>query len=293
MKIRVSGLRNFPYRVVNIRLLYSCNLTCSYCNTIRKQPKTLPENLAIRFINEICQHTSKQTFPVLTGGECTLHPKFINICENIQIPFGVHTNLMYDNSIFEKLLNITNFHMLLTSIHFETSDLNILKKRIDKAIESNKYVRVMCMLENNVPQETILKTLQYYTELFDNYKYGSIEPRVIIDYDITDTDNSDYYSNEQLLEPYKQYVSDASKFIINGNCQSELDYIFNPVSLHGSSCDILSYFCNVNPNGKIELCRVTVGDIRTCNTKVFEQKIICPQPVCDRCLLRFGEKESN
>lgn len=121
-----------------IYLTNKCNLKCPYCSSerLRHINGVMKLNDFIKLLNNI----KIKSEIVLMGGEPTLHPDFIKICElctNSCHDISILTNGCCNLNIFKCIKQIKNY----TKLGFEITCHNSALKCIDKFINNINYLK--------------------------------------------------------------------------------------------------------------------------------------------------------
>jgi MoaA/NifB/PqqE/SkfB family radical SAM enzyme len=151
-----------------------CNFSCSYCVEYLHDytsPHAPIENMK-KLVDLIHEKEGSNVFWSLTGGEPTIHPKFLELCEYIKAKGSRYTsvttngtrNLEYHKKLFNLVDGITQ------SFHFEFMNHRI-DEYIHKFIELEKYRKELNeKLEPHEPKKTLILRFMVETGYIDIIK---------------------------------------------------------------------------------------------------------------------------
>lgn len=151
-----------------------CNFNCSYCVEYLHDytsPHVPLENM-IKLVDLIYEKEGSNVLWSLTGGEPTIHPKFLDLCSYIKNKgsryISVTTNgtrtLDYHKKLFEKVDGITQ------SFHFEFMEHRI-DEYIDKFIKLEEYRNYLNQnLKINEPKKTLILRFMVEDGQLENVK---------------------------------------------------------------------------------------------------------------------------
>ena len=156
---------------VKAYIIDSCNYNCSYC--YNKKPRTneyLDLNKLLFFLKDVHKKTNKNIFLELIGGEPTLHPGFLEFCQNASNLDFIDTIYIYSNfsgrlQMYMDLIENKNIHLNLSwhSLQHDNNKQFYLKaKSIKNILDSKQKQRISfnIMLEHgNLDYALIMHTL--------------------------------------------------------------------------------------------------------------------------------------
>lgn len=144
----------FTYEITS-----NCNYKCDYCCAYKDEQysdlNTI--NNIIYFFKQLNDLGTTDYIEIqLFGGECTLHPNFIYIIEELsklnKIKFILFTNLSSDLNIYKQFCEIANnkIHNISVSYHYNHCSTKEFINKIDYLLNNyNVIVKANCMLANN------------------------------------------------------------------------------------------------------------------------------------------------
>lgn len=154
--------------VINIELTKGCNHKCIHCyNEADNNISTLSLNEFIEIIEKI--KTTYEFFKIrLSGGEPTLNPEIVSICNYVMnctriTDNTIITNGTMSNDLFNKLLD-TGTHMQISVYGFEYSTYKVFTKG-DISLYS-KLINNLCNISEN--RKSQIELVYYYTSITKN-----------------------------------------------------------------------------------------------------------------------------
>ena len=159
---------------INLSLTNYCNYQCSYCCAeippVNKTSIFESQETIINTLNRLFNFNYKKYFIILTGGEPTIYPNFLDIVKYINsIEKTIYLNIIsngsrscnYYEELFKSVSNIKHFTLRI-SIHLEYANIEHIKDIIILANKYKKNILINFMLHPLLKNERSL----FYEELF-------------------------------------------------------------------------------------------------------------------------------
>lgn len=197
------------YINVKIFIIDACNYACYYCyNTLPRTHTQLNIHYIYLFIQNVFIRYNKKINIEIMGGEPTLHPKLLTLCEQLQSYDFIHNILIYTNfsqSINYYLTLLQNSKVKLDlSCHSINGKINL--QFLNKLIQLNKYTNII----NNITVSILIEPLNIDMSFFINQIISSTT-RFTIDVIKIINDISSY----QLSQSTSYYSANDEKRISN------------------------------------------------------------------------------
>lgn len=294
---RIRGNRTRTnYRVLRWDIIEACNYKCDYCikDVYYKKKRYIPYKDAINWINVTLKNVEKPVIVQLFGGEPTLHPNFWEICNSLQVPFGLYTNLSQSIDFYDKLCEIQNFIYMICSLHYsQETDVTNFYSKIERLLQKNIMLNIAVFLENK-NLEKIEKSFLTLKEIVQDG--GCV-------YFNNETTDSNYYRNID-ISYFNKYMLPEQKMSIlyNDNTREEITELdatmlrlTNKLNLRGFVCECNKYGNFIlDTDGSLYTCvsNSPISSIYNYHIDIFKyNKCICLNNSCHPYLLEYGIKE--
>jgi MoaA/NifB/PqqE/SkfB family radical SAM enzyme len=273
-------------------LLYTCNFRCSYCF---HSSKVLSANINIIGTPiqwaEGFNATDKTWLLHITGGEPSLHPDFITLCEALSQDhyLSINSNLSHPCiTTFAQKINPERVHFINAAIHYEWREkrglLDVFIKNVQKLQDAKFNVLLSIILTPYV-----VNHFEKIARFFESYGLFII-PKLI-----RGINNGKYYPTSYSLEEKRliyQYILQAKdnyKIVINNmretpsiNMFREDLFLDSPKDYHGTLCSAGSKFVIIAPSGNVTRCTTSeiLGNILLRNVILLTYPKLCDTSGC-------------
>ena len=121
-------------------------------------------NKVLNFFNNLSKEENTQSIRViLFGGECTIHPAFLDITKELakidKMRISIFTNLSANTQIYQDFCDIVNDKLteILVTYHEEFADIPTFKQRIKDILNKHSIeINLFCMVGRNHKSENEL-----------------------------------------------------------------------------------------------------------------------------------------
>lgn len=214
--IKFHGINKTDEIVIHWLLTIHCNYQCSYCiggcPAVNKDISFADLSVLKNCVDKIFSiNKNKYTF-VISGGEPTIYPHFIDFCEHIlqneNACIYLFSNSHKNTEFFRKLFSYDKFYLNF-SIHLEYANINHIKDMIKCSNEYNKYIMCSLMMNPDKKDEYMSffdQLLEYRKKYYFGLDLGIIHDNKKLDSRYTEDDiNLFYLANDKFKEIEKQY----------------------------------------------------------------------------------------
>lgn len=221
--------------IINIELVRGCNHACKHCYHSENSSISL---LSVNSFNAILQKIKKvyKSFHLrLSGGEPSLHPQIVPICENIMkcVQFPIHaiiTNGTMPNKVFHKLL-ATGIQMQVSMYGFEYDSYKTFSGGNFSA-----YSNILNNLNSVTEKERQQIELVYY--------YSSITKNDILKFEDFVVNNGFHYRYSRIMQ-----LGRATKNIRELGLEEDDAFV-----IKSKTFDIPVFRENICENNRINIC---------------------------------------
>jgi MoaA/NifB/PqqE/SkfB family radical SAM enzyme len=268
-------------------LLKTCNLRCKYCFFP-------PHILSSRIITsgtssqwlEGFNVTQKTWLLHITGGEPSIYPGFVDLCQHLtQNHFlSINSNLSHGcMDIFAEKINPERVHFINAAVHYDESRSNALRdifiKRVHK-LRSYMFIVFVSLVMTPEIVEIYPKISEYYESqgisLIPKVMRGKYKGRK---FPASYSSDQKSYILEFLMDAQRKYASviagmDEQPTINPLNDDSMLKC---PGNYYGKICGSGYNFVRIEPDGTVLRCssRIHLGNILQKNIKLLRFPIPC------------------
>lgn len=147
-------------------LTTNCTYNCPFCALHGQEQYSTKEvyNKVLNFFNNLSKEENTQSIRViLFGGECTIHPAFLDITKELakidKIRISIFTNLSANTQIYQDFCDIVNDKLteILVTYHEEFADIPTFKQRIKDILNKHSIeINLFCMVGRNHKSENEL-----------------------------------------------------------------------------------------------------------------------------------------
>lgn len=147
-------------------LTTNCTYNCPFCALHGQEQYSTKEtyNKVLNFFNNLSKEENTQSIRViLFGGECTIHPSFLDITKELmkidKIRISIFTNLSANTQLYQDFCDITKdkLNELLVTYHEEFADIPTFKQRIKDILNKHSIeINLFCMVGRNHKSENEL-----------------------------------------------------------------------------------------------------------------------------------------
>lgn len=147
-------------------LTTNCTYNCPFCALHGQEQYSTKEtyNKVLNFFNNLSKEENTQSIRViLFGGECTVHPAFLDITKELmkidKIRISIFTNLSANTQLYQDFCDITKdkLNELLVTYHEEFADIPTFKQRIKDILNKHSIeINLFCMVGRNHKSENEL-----------------------------------------------------------------------------------------------------------------------------------------
>lgn len=249
-----------------------CNYTCSYCYNKKEKVKyNINFNALIKYITNIKQIIpNKQLIITFIGGEPTLYPQFISLCntlintEHIEILTNLSQSLSFFKQLDQRIHITASFHTKHANIDDFVNKCKCLSNIQDIIVMYDPF--------------NINKSIECFNQIINNCNNKNIELNLVDNYK---------YSNEQ-LKLFNYHKSHSMLFNIDGQYKQ-----FNEIAVYKRQ-SFKNWLCYAGINtqyihcdGKVYFCesyysenKLPYTSIYSKNIKFINHPIICQ---CNNC----------
>ncbi|TXJ35243.1 radical SAM protein [Brachyspira pilosicoli] len=253
---------------INLAITSYCNYQCSYCCAemppVNNNAAFIDYETIINVIDRFFLFNKNEYFIILTGGEPTIHPQFLDILNYLnntyidkEIYLSIITNgarsVEYYKNVFENTNNLK--FLLRMSIHLEYAKIEHIKDIIILANQLNKNILINLMLHPILKEERE----NVYNELLKlrkNYKFD-------ISFDeLQEGDNFDKLDRRYTIDDF--------------NWIDKINKEFNSLYPNNSSMYIStpSYIVNIN-NENVSIPKIEFNKAMRENKRSFKDMYCC------------------
>lgn len=147
-------------------LTTNCTYNCTFCALHGQEQYSTKEiyNKVLNFFNNLSKEENTQSIRViLFGGECTIHPAFLDITKELakidKIRISIFTNLSANTQLYQDFCDIVNDKLteILVTYHEEFADIPTFKQRIKDILNKHSIeINLFCMVGRNHKSENEL-----------------------------------------------------------------------------------------------------------------------------------------
>lgn len=175
-----EGVRT-GYLVTFIRL-NSCNLNCSYCDTMYAHSKQEPNMSLNEILEKVESYNVKRV--TITGGEPLIHPYIKNLIENLAF-LGYEVNVETNGSVCLKNLNYLNLPGVFVTMDWKCPSSGVHDKMVFENLTLLTNIDVLKFVVGS--EEDLEECLKIYKMNLNCYFYispvfGRMEPKRIVEF---------------------------------------------------------------------------------------------------------------
>lgn len=147
-------------------LTTNCTYNCPFCALHGQEQYSTKEiyNKILNFFNNLSKDENTQSIRViLFGGECTIHPAFLDIAKELakidKMRISIFTNLSANTQLYQDFCDIVNDKLteILVTYHEEFADIPTFKQRIKDILNKHSIeINLFCMVGRNHKSENEL-----------------------------------------------------------------------------------------------------------------------------------------
>ena len=147
-------------------LTTNCTYNCPFCALHGQEQYSTKEiyNKVLNFFNNLSKDENTQSIRViLFGGECTIHPAFLDITKELakidKMRISIFTNLSANTQLYQDFCDIVNDKLteILVTYHEEFADIPTFKHRITDILDKHSIeINLFCMVGRNHKSENEL-----------------------------------------------------------------------------------------------------------------------------------------
>jgi organic radical activating enzyme len=246
-------IKDHNFLIFELLITEICNMHCSYCY-MRNDSETWGKFSSTKEVLRVIDELAKIPHPVsicLSGGECTLHYKFVYIVEYIQkyIDKGkikdlhINTNLQLSTEKLQEIHNINPNIVYHISWHIDTlKDAYFFEKLLIV-----NYVELNIMIHPNKKYLNDIVNMKNFAEKY-NINYN-IKPVYI---------NSKFKSNDYILNTMK--LNNTKEYIDNNGVEwNDYDlYTHNmlPMDTYGWECYYIFFTIECRSGNVKQMCSI-------------------------------------
>ncbi len=216
--LKVGAVENFNGKdVLNINwvLTRKCNYTCSYCTVYNNKDKFKPIDELKKAVDEIYKLNRDKIHIVLTGGEPTIYPKYLELLKYIfsklkdKVSITTISNLgrtnRFFNDLIEKLKGYENKINFVASYHFDFAKENEFLQNVKNLTSNGYFVKVQIMAH---PEK--MEKVKYLEKELNKIKVLNLKYQVMVIRENYGSVPDKRYSEED-LQWLKQFYNEQNE----------------------------------------------------------------------------------
>lgn len=284
-------------------LLSACNFRCSYCffpvSTLSAKIKTYATPAQWR---DIFRETGKTWLLHITGGEPSLYPNFVELCDQLSQDhyLSINSNLTYpDIKAFTQKINPERIHFINASVHYE------MRSKRDSLKVFSEKVQLLQNARFNVLVSLVMTpyVLRNFPRIYQELEANGLHPIPKVIRGKNDGKNfpESYSSGEKhlirhyILQAEKEYGEVIKNMMEQPsiNMFSDHQFLEGIKDYRGRMCSAGFKFVVIAPNGTIIRCGSSdvFGNLLLRNVRLLDASKICNTSYCPYFCEKYSMQE--